>query len=92
MRNPFLLAGDQMMRLQLSYPKSRGKPREDGRRGLSGIIFIKGSSLRWSDIPVDYGPRKTLCKQWSNMGLFARIMTGPANEIPDRQTNSFDVT
>ncbi len=92
MRNPFLLADDQMMRLQLSYPKSRRKPREDDRRGLSGIIFIKGNSLRWFDASVDYGPRKTLCNRWSNMGLFARIMTGPASEIPDRQTNSVDVT
>ena len=92
MRNPFLLADDQMMRLQLSYPKSRRKPREDDRRCLSGIIFIKGNSLRWFDASVDYGPRKTLCNRWSNMGLFARIMTGPASEIPDRQTNSFDVT
>ena len=39
--------------------------------------------LRWCDAPVAYGPPKTLYnrwKRWRDMGLFARIMMGLAEQ------------
>ncbi|MCK5501334.1 MAG: IS5/IS1182 family transposase, partial [Tritonibacter mobilis] len=40
MSDLFWLTGAQMVRLKPFFPKSHGKPRVDGRRVLSGIIFI----------------------------------------------------
>jgi transposase len=59
----------QMARLQRFCPKSQGKPRVDGRRVLSGIIFISRNGLRWRDAPREYGPAKTLDnrrKRWGD--------------------------
>ena len=38
----------QMERLKPFFAKSRGKPRVDDRRVLSGIIFIQRNGLMWS--------------------------------------------
>jgi len=81
MSNLYWLSDEEMGRLVPYFPESRGKPRVDDRRVLSGIIFINRNGLRWCDAPAEYGPPKTLYnrwKRWSGMGVFARIMTGLA--------------
>lgn len=40
MSRHFWLTEEQMERLRPFFPKSRGKPRVDDRRVLSGIIYI----------------------------------------------------
>ncbi len=95
MSNLFWLCEDQMARLRPYYPKSHGVPRVDDRRGLGGIIFINRNGLRCCDAPKEYGPPKTLhnrWKLWSDMRVFARIMTGLAAEAPDNRTISIDAT
>ena len=95
MSNLYWLSAEQMERLIPYFPKSRGRPRVDDRRVLSGIIFINRNVLRWCDAPREYGPAKTLYnrwKRWSDMGVFARIMTGLAAEAPDNKTISIDAT
>ena len=95
MSNLYWLCEDQMARLRPYFPKSHGVPRVDDRRVLSGIIFINRNGLRWCDAPKEYGPPKTLYnrwKRWSDMGVFARIMTGLAAEAPDHKTISIDAT
>jgi transposase len=95
MSNLYWLTEEQMMRLRPYFPRSRGKPRFDDRRVLSGIIFINRNGLRWRDAGAAYGPPKTLhnrCKRWSDMRVFARIMTGLAAETPDNKTISIDAT
>ncbi len=95
MSNLYWLNEDQMARLRPYFPRSRGKPRVDDRRVLSGIIFINRNGLRWCDAPADYGPAKTLYnrwKRWSNMGVFARIMDGLASEAANYKTISIDAT
>ncbi|EEW57470.1 recombinase [Ruegeria sp. TrichCH4B] len=54
MSDLFWLSDAQMARLERFFPKSHGKPRVDGRRVLSGIIFINRNGLRWRDAPKDY--------------------------------------
>jgi len=84
----FWLTDEQMERLRPDIPKSRGKPRVDDRRGLSGIIYIKKNGLQWKDAPSVYGPHKTLYNRfvrWSRMGVLARILVelaqpGPAGD------------
>ena len=95
MSNLYWLTEAQMVRLRPFFPKSRGRPRVDDRRVLSGIIFINRNGVRWCDAPTDYGSPKTLYnrwKRWSDMGVFARIMTGLAAEAPDNKTISIDAT
>ena len=95
MSNLYWLTEEQMTRLRPYFPKSRGKARVDDRRVLSGIIFINRNGLRWCDAPAAYGPPKTSYnrwKRWSDMGVFARIMTGLAAEAPDNKTISIDAT
>jgi len=72
-----------------------GKPRVDGRRVLSGIIFINRNGLRWRDAPKEYGLRKTLYnrwKRWSDMGVFARIFEGLAAEAAEQTTIMIEVS
>ena len=78
MSDLFWLSEAQVERLRPFFPKSRGKPRVDDRRVLSGIIFIQRNGLMWKHAPAEYGPPKTLYnrwKRWSRMGVFATIMT-----------------
>ena len=48
-----------MARLKPYLPcKSRGVPRVDDRRVISGIIHVLKTGCRWKDAPEAYGPRK----------------------------------
>ncbi|WP_085982739.1 IS5 family transposase [Octadecabacter arcticus] len=95
MSNLYWLTEAQMERLRPYFPKSRGRARVDDRRVLSGIIFINRNGLRWCDAPSEYGPPKTLYnrwKRWSDMGIFAQILMGLAEQAPDNKTISIDAT
>ncbi|WP_108885921.1 IS5 family transposase [Pseudoprimorskyibacter insulae] len=95
MNNLFWLTEAQMERIRPYFPKSRGRPRVDDLRVLSGIIFINRNGLRWCDAPREYGPPKTLYnrwKRWSRIGVFARIMDGLASEKADTRTVMIDAT
>ncbi len=86
MSSLYWLSEEQMARLRPHFPKSHGVPRDDDRRVLSRVIFINRIGLWWCDAPKEYGPPKTLYnrwKRWSDIGVFARIMTGLAAEAPD---------
>ena len=48
MREHFWLTEAQMERLRPFFPISRGKPRGDDRRVLSGIIYVR-NGLQWSE-------------------------------------------
>src|SRR5690606_12162941 len=85
----------QMERLRPFFPKSRGRPRVDDRRVLSGIIFIQRNGLMWKHAPAAYGPPKTLYnrwKRWSRMGVFATIMTELAAQAQDTGIVMIDAT
>ncbi len=89
MTDMFLLTEAQMARISPFFPLSHGVPRVDDplpgnglpsnrERGrvISGIIFVIRNGLRWCDVPVSYGPHKTIYNRffrWSEMGVFGRI-------------------
>jgi transposase len=78
-----------MRRIRPHVPRSRGMPRVDDGRVLSGIIVVIKGGLRWRDAPLAYGPYKTLCNRFvrsSRMGVFSRIFAALAGEAgaPDR--------
>ena len=91
----FWLTEAQVGRLKPFFPKSRGRPRVDDRRVLSGIIYIQRNGLMWKHAPSAYGPPKTLYnrwKRWSRMGVFAAIMTELAAQSQDIETVMIDAT
>jgi putative transposase len=89
MSDQFWLTKDQLKRIEPFFPRSRGIPRVDDRRVVSGIIHVIRNGLRWRDVPLVYGPHKTLYNRfvrWSRMGVFDRIFANLAAESgpPDR--------
>ena len=71
-----LLSRAQMRRIEPLFPRSRGLPRVDDRRVISGIIYVIRHGLQWKDAPRGYGPPKTLYNRfirWSRLGVFSRI-------------------
>jgi transposase len=95
MSDLFWLTDEQVERLSSCFPKSRGKPRVDDRRVLSGIVFVNRNGLRWRDAPAAYGPHKTLYNRWvrwSRMGVFARMLMEIADAGRDVGMTMIDAT
>jgi transposase len=76
-RDYFWLDEGQFARLEPHLPSdTRGKPRVDDRRVISGIIHVLKSGARWADAPAVYGPRKTLYNRfvrWAAKGVWVDI-------------------
>ncbi len=96
MSSHFWLTEEQFNKIKPLLPnKPRGVPRVDDRRVLSGIIFCLKRGYRWSDVPVEYGPAKTLYnryKRWSEAGVFVRIFEALAREGTDLSTLMIDAS
>lgn len=78
-----LLSAEQMDRISEYFPLSRGVPRVDDQRVVSGIVYVIRNGLRWKDAPAVYGPHKTLYNRfirWSRLGVFDRIFNALAGE------------
>ncbi|MEO9341008.1 IS5 family transposase [Mesorhizobium sp. SB112] len=78
----FWLTDAQFAKLKPHLPTdTRGKPRVDDRRVISGIIHVIKSGGRWVDAPV-YGPRKTLYNRFQRCaakGIWSGIFDALAN-------------
>ena len=76
-RDAFWLSDEQFARLKPHLPSdTRGKPRVDDRRVISGIIHVLKCGCRWIDAPSAYGPRKTLYNRfvrWAAKGVWEDI-------------------
>ncbi|GAB5378325.1 MAG: hypothetical protein AcusKO_47870 [Acuticoccus sp.] len=76
-REHFWLTEAQFERLAPLLPTdTRGKPRVDDRRVISGIIHVLKSGGRWVDAPEIYGPHKTLYNRfvrWAAKGVWANV-------------------
>jgi putative transposase len=75
------LSKAQIRRIERFFPLSRGVPRVDDPRIVSGIIFVIRNGLRWRDAPAAYGPHKTIYNRfirWSRLGVFNRILAALA--------------
>jgi len=90
-RNHFWLDEGQFARLAPYLPSdTRGVPRVDDRRVISGIVHVLKSGCRWADAPAVYGPRKTLYNRfvrWAAKGVWLDIFHalaaagGPSAEV-----------
>ena len=76
-RDFFWLTDAQFARLESHLPRdTRGKPRVDDRRVISGIVHVLISGCRWKDAPSAYGARKTLYnrfQRWAAKGVWADL-------------------
>jgi transposase len=77
MTEGFWLTDQQFARLSPLLPSdTRGKPRVDDRRVISGIVHVLQSGCRWRDAPERYGPRKTLYNRfvrWAAKGVWQGV-------------------
>ena len=75
--NYFWLNEAEFARLEPLLPTdTRGVPRVDDRRVISGIVHVLKSGGRWADAPAVYGPRKTLYNRfvrWAAKGVWTDI-------------------
>lgn len=73
----FWLTEAQFGRLSPLLPTdTRGVPRVDDRRVISGIVHVLQSGCRWRDAPLAYGPRKTLYNRfvrWAAKGVWEGV-------------------
>ena len=73
----FWLSDRQFARLRPLLPTdTRGVPRVDDRRVISGTVHVLRSGCRWKDAPAAYGPRKTLYNRfvrWARKGVWEGI-------------------
>lgn len=80
MSDQFWLTKAQLKRIEPFFPRTRGIPRVDDRRVVSGIIFVIRNGLRWRDAPAVYGPHKTLYNRfvrWSRMDMSKKLINPP---------------
>jgi transposase len=76
MRDLIWLSEARMRRIAPYFRLSHGVPRVDGRRVVSGIVFVIRNGPRWRDAPKEYGPPKTIYNRlirWSRLGAFNKI-------------------
>ena len=91
----FYLSSAQMDVIRPFFPRSRGIPRKDDQKIISGIIHVLKFGLRWKDAPKEYGPYKTLYNRfvrWSNMGVFEKIFTALSESTQDTSLLMIDAT
>jgi transposase len=76
-REHFWLSEAQFESLAPFLPTdTRGKPRVDDRRVISGIVHVLKSGGRWVDAPEAYGPHKTLYNRfvrWAAKGVWVDV-------------------
>ena len=69
----FWLTDAQFAKIAPHLPTdTRGKPRVDDRRVISGIVHVLRSGCRWCDCPPEYGPPTTIYNRfvrWARRGI-----------------------
>ena len=95
MSDLFWLSKQQCSRMRPYFPLAHGIPRTDDHRVISGIIHVIKNGLRWRDVPLEYGPHKTLYNRfvrWSRLGVFDRIFSQLVGEEGIPETLQIDAT
>ena len=68
-------------------PGQSGRPPQDARSVLNGILWILRTGAPWKDLPERYPPRSTCHRrfqQWIRLGVFDKILTALAEDLRDR--------
>jgi transposase len=84
--NRHALTDAQWARLAPLLPPQKpktGRPAQDHRQILDGILWILRTGAPWRDLPERYGPWGTVSSRfyrWRQAGLWARILTALQRE------------
>ena len=87
------LTNQQWQRIKEFIPKPRaqpgksGRPAQDLRAVLNGILWILRTGAPWADLPERYPPKSTCHRrfqEWTESGVFAKILTGLAKDLKKR--------
>jgi hypothetical protein len=65
----------------------RGRPRQDDRAILNGILWIMRTGAPWADMPDRYPPYQTCHRRfqtWVKDGIFERILRSLVYDLADR--------
>ena len=58
-------------------PAKTGRPRDEDRRIINGIIYVLISGCRWSEMPEKYGDDSTANRRlnsWQQKGVWKKIL------------------
>jgi transposase len=87
------LTNEQWQRIAEFIPKPKAQPGKSGRPPqnprdvLNGILWILRTGAPWADLPERYPPKSTCHRhfqQWTESGVFAKILTALAQDLKDR--------
>jgi transposase len=70
-----------------AQPGTSGRPPQDLRAVLDGILWILRTGAPWADLPSRYPPKSTCHRrfqEWTESGVFAKILTALAEDLRDR--------
>ena len=62
----------------LPPPRGHGRPPQDHRRILNGILFVLHTGVPWRDLPERYGPWQTVysrLRRWTARGLWEQLLS-----------------
>jgi len=87
------ITNEQWQRIAKFIPKSKAQPGKSGRPPqnprdvLNGILWILRTGAQWADLP-DWYPPKSTChryfQQWNKSGVFAKILMALAQDLKKR--------
>jgi transposase len=87
------ITNEQWQRIAKFIPKPKARPGKSGRPPqnprdvLNGILWILRTGAQWSDLPDRYPPKSTCHRyfqQWNKSGVFAKILTALARDLKKR--------
>jgi transposase len=87
------LTNEQWQRIAKYIPKPKAQPGKSGRPTqnlravLNGILWILRTGAPWADLPHRYPPKSTCHRrfqEWSKSGVFAKILTALARDLRER--------
>jgi transposase len=87
------LTNEQWQRIAKFIPKPKAQPGKSGRPPqnprdvLNGILWILRTGAQWADLPERYPPKSTCHRyfqQWDKSGVFAKILSALARDLKER--------
>ena len=87
------LTNEQWQRIVEFIPKPKAQPGKSGRPPqnprdvLNGILWILRTGAPWADLPERYPPKSTCHRrfqEWTESGVFAKILTALAQDLKER--------
>jgi transposase len=72
---------------ELDPTPRRGRPWQDARAVLNGVLWILRTGAQWEDLPERYPPHTTCHRRfqrWVEVGVMERLLQGLARDLHER--------